>query len=282
MFTPTLPPTRPFPRRTYFILVALYVLGNLAGIPLLRRTGAPVEPVWLWAVATAVAALIIALGLLLACRTGLGAPLLEGRLPRENLSGWLRNGLALTLLILIAGPLSLLVNLDVDPAAYPFGWELLFAAFKAGVVEEIGYRLFVVALLVWLGSRFRRDAAGRPARAVYWTAVVLAGLLFGWAHVAAGLDNPNAPLWGLVLLMLLASGLGIAFGWLFWQLGLEWAIIAHFAYDSFISLIVIPVYLLRSPAGWLALAVGLALAACASWRLLTVPKNPVSSEKPGF
>lgn len=269
MHTVDLPVTRPFRRRVFRTLVPLYFVGNLAGIPLLRATNIPIEPVWTWAVATLIAAAVIALGLCLANRTGLGAPWLEGAIPRDDFGSWVRSGLALTLLLCVGGfPLSLLANLDVDPTRYPFGWELLPASFKAGVVEEIVSRLFLVSLFVWLGSRLRRDDKGRPAGATYWLGIVLAGLLFGWAHVDAQRSNPAATMGALALLMALSSLLGIYFGWLFWKLGLEWAMFAHFAYDVFVSMIVVPVYLLRSPAMWVVFVAGMAAAAAIAVRAL--------------
>ncbi len=269
IFTVELPRKRPFPWRVFVVLVALYFLGNLAGIPLLRKTNVPIEPVWLWGVVTVVSALVIALSLAMANRTGLGAPLLEGRISKQDLPSWLRSGLALTVLMLIVGfPLSLIANLGADPATYPFGWELFPASFKAGVVEEMVSRLFLVSLFVWLGSLLKRDDEGRPTRGVYWAAIVLAGLIFGWAHVDARLSNPAVPFSGYALIMVLSTVLGIYFGWLFWKLGLEWAMFAHFTYDVFISMIVIPVYLLRSFVGWAVLTTGLVIASVMSWRFL--------------
>ena len=265
-----LPMKRSFQWRVFVVLVALYLLANLAGIPLLRKTNIPIEPVWFWGVATIVAALVIALSLAMANRTSLGAPLLEGRLPKEDLPNWLRSGLALTVLMLIVGfPLSLIANLSADPATYPFGWELLGASLKAGVVEEILTRLFLVSLFVWLGGLFKRDAEGRPTRGVYWAAILLAALMFGWGHVDARLSNPAATFEGYALIMVLSSSLGIYFGWLFWKLGLEWAMFAHFIYDAFISIVVIPVYLLKSPIVWFVLLAGLAIASVISLRFLT-------------
>ena len=265
-----LPTKRSFRWMVFVALVALYFVGNLAGVPLLRKTNVPVEPIWFWGVATAIASLVIALSLILANHTGLGAPLLEGRLSREEFSKWLYTGLALTVLMLLIGfPLSLIANLGAESDTYPFGWELLPASFKAGVVEEIANRLFLVSLFVWIGRFFKRDKEGRPANGVYWTGIVLAGLFFGWAHVDARLSNPAVPLWGYALIMVLSSMLGIYFGWLFWKLGLEWAMIAHFVYDVFISMIVIPVYLLESPVAWGVLIVGLVVASGLSCRYLT-------------
>ena len=265
-----LPVKRPFHWRVFTALVVLYFLGNLAGVPLLRRTDMPIEPVWFWGVATLVSALVIALSLAMANRTGLGAPLLEGRLSKEDLPDWLRSGLALTVLMLIMGfPLGLIANLSADPATYPFGWELLGASFKAGVVEEILSRLFLVSLFVWLGGLFKRDAEGRPTRGVYWAAILLAALMFGWAHVDARLSNPAVTFEGYTLIMVLSSSLGIYFGWLFWKLGLEWAMFAHFIYDAFIVMAVVPVYLLKSPIVWFVLLAGLAIVSVISLRFLT-------------
>lgn len=264
------PLKRSFPWRVFVVLVILYFLSNIAAIPLLRKTNLQIEPVWFWGVATVVAAFVIALSLIMANQTGLGAPLLEGRLPKDELPNWLRSGLALCVLMLPVGlPLSLIANRGVDPATYPFGWELIGASLKAGVVEEIIYRLFLVSLIVWLGRFFKRDAEGRPAAGVYWAGILVAGLIFGWAHVDAQLSNPSASFEGLVLIMLLSSILGIYFGWLLWKLGLEWAVFAHFMYDAIVSMVLVPVCLRKSPIVWLVLLAGLAMASVMSWRFLT-------------
>jgi hypothetical protein len=265
-----LPMKRSFQWRVFVVLVALYFLANIAGIPFLRKTNRPIQPVWFWGVAHTVAALVIALSLAMANRTGLCAPLLEGRLPKEDLPNWLRSGLALNMLMLMVGfPLGLIVNLGADPSTYPFGWEFLGASFKAGVVEEILSRLFLVSLFVWLGGLFKRNAEGRPTRGVYWGAILLAALMFGWAHVDARLSHPAATFEGLALIMLLGSSLGIYFGCLFMILGLEWAMFAHFAYDAFVCMIVIPVYLLKSPIVWFVLVIGLVIASVIAFRFLT-------------
>jgi hypothetical protein len=269
-----LPVKRPFHWRVVVALVALYFLGNLAGIPLLRKTNMPVEPVWQWGVFTLISAFIIALSLLVANRTGLGAPFLEGRLSKEDLPNWLSSGLALTVLMLIVGlPFSLITNRSVDAATYPLGWELLLASFKAGVVEEITTRLFLVSLFVWLGGLFKRDGEGRPRRGVYWAAILIAGMLFGWGHVDARLGNPAATFGDYALIMVLNSGVGIYFGWLFWKLGLEWAMFAHFAYDAFVSLVLIPIYFLQNAIVWLVLIISLVIMSLTSIRFL-VPRKP--------
>ena len=264
-----LPVKRPFNMRTFLALVVLYFLGNLAGVPLLLKTRSSIEPVWFWGIVTLISALGIALSLVMADRTSLGLPYLEGYISKGDLQNWLRSGLALTALMLIIGlPLGLVVNLNMDGKTYPFGWELLPASFKAGAVEEIGNRLFLMSLFVWLGSHIRRDEEKRPARSVYWSAIILAGVIFGWAHVDARLGSPAGSFWWYALIMLVNTIAGIYFGWLFWMIGLEWSMFAHFAYDVFISMVVIPVYLLKNPFIWAILIASLVLAALIAWRFL--------------
>ncbi|HUV62964.1 MAG TPA: CPBP family intramembrane glutamic endopeptidase [Sedimentisphaerales bacterium] len=260
IFTIHLPVKRSFQWRVLLILVASYFLGNLAAIPLLRATNMPIEPVWFWGVATLVAALVLGISMLLANRTGLGAPFLEGRLQKEDISAWLRSGMALTVLICVLGlPLSLLLNLNVNSARYPAGYQLVLASVKAGVVEELFARFFLISLFVWLGSFFKRSHDGRPTRGVYWGAILLAGLIFGWGHIGATLGN---------LVMILSTFLGICFGWLFWKLGIEWAIFAHFAYDALVSAVLLKIYLLNNILVWIGFLSLVILAAGISWREL--------------
>ena len=260
---------RPFRWRTVAILVGLYFLGNLAGVPLLVRTGVPIEPFWFWGVATLISAVFISLSLWMATRSGLGVLVLEGYLCNGEFSGWLRNGLALTVLMLVvAMPFSLIVNLEVDASSYPWGWELLLASFKAGTVEELVNRFFLMTLFVWLGKFFLRNGEGHPTKMLFWVAILLTGLIFGWAHVDARLGNPNVALWWYVMVMILNSGLGIFFGWLYWRLGLECAILAHFLFDVFLSMVLIPIYLLKNPLVWVLLIIGLVSAGVFSSRYL--------------
>jgi len=269
IFTIHLPVKRSFQWRVFLILVVSYFLGNLAGVPLLRATNIPIEPVWFWGVVTLFSALVLGISMLLANRTGLGAPFLEGRLQKEDISAWLRSGMALTVLMSVLGlPLSLLLNLNVNPASYPAGYQLVLASVKAGIVEELACRFFLVSLFVWLGSTFKRSHDGRPTRGVYWGAILLAGLIFGWAHVDAGLATPEAPFGMLTGIMILSTFLGIFFGWLFWKLGIEWAIFAHFAYDALVSAVLLKIYLLNNVLVWIGFLSLVILAAWISWRAL--------------
>ncbi len=270
IYTLSLPTRRPFSWRMLWILVVLLFLGNLAAIPLLRATNMPIEPVWYWAVYMAVMTVLIGAGLYLASRTGLGAPLIEGQLEKGEISDWARSVFALALLAAIAGSLIVLpMSLNADPEHYPASWQLILASIKAGVMEEIFMRILLMSFFVWLGSLISKDSDGRPTPAVFWTAIVLCGLLFGASHVESRLSIPGVTVGDLMTLMIVNTFFGIILGWLFWKLGLEAAMLAHFLIDAVASAVVVPATLSGNLLLQIFVAIGLILASVWSFRLLT-------------
>jgi hypothetical protein len=269
IYTVSLPTKRPFSWRTLWILVVLLFLGNLAAIPLLRATNMPIEPVWYWAVYMAVMTVLIGTGLYLASRTGLGAPLIEGQLGKGEISDWARSVFALALLTAIAGSLIVLpMGLNADPERYPASWQLVLASIKAGVMEEIFMRILLMSFFVWLGSLISKDSDGRPTPAVFWTAIILCGLLFGGSHVESRLSIPGIAVGDLMILMIVNTFFGIILGWLFWKLGLECAMFAHFMIDAVASAVVVPAYLSGNLLLQISVVMGLILAGVGSFRLL--------------
>lgn len=211
-----LPTNRSFSWRALWILVALQLLGNLLSIPILEATNHPVEPLSNWILFTAISIPIIALALILGGRIGLGAPLLEGYLDGRERRSWARTVIATSVLVaVLAAPLILLVNLNVNPERYPAAWKLLLASVDAGVQEEIFSRLLLMTGLAWLGSLVWREQDGRPTNTVVWTAIVISGILFGWAHVDDKLSIPGVATGDLAGLMLVNTLFGIVFGWLY-------------------------------------------------------------------
>lgn len=102
------------------------------------------------------------------------------------------------------------------------------ASFYGGIGEELQLRLFLMTLIVWT---FATISKRTPSPAVFWTAIVIAALLFGAGHLPAA-----AAIWPLdqivVARTLVLNGVGgIVFGWLFWKQGLESAMLGHFAAD---------------------------------------------------
>jgi len=113
----------------------------------------------------------------------------------------------------------------------PAAWKGFLASFYGGIAEEIFLRLFVMSFLVWLGHFLSKKADGKPTGGVFWTANLLAAVLFGLGHLpATSLLIPITPL--IIVRAILLNGLiGVVCGWLYWKHGLESAMIAHFSAD---------------------------------------------------
>ncbi|HKY55713.1 MAG TPA: CPBP family intramembrane glutamic endopeptidase, partial [Anaerolineales bacterium] len=115
--------------------------------------------------------------------------------------------------------------------AQPAAWKGFLASFYGGIAEEIQLRLLVMSFLAWLGRFVSKTQEGKPTNAVFWTANILAAVLFGLGHLpATAMIIPLTPL--VVTRAILLNGIGgVIFGWLYWKRGLESAMIAHFSTD---------------------------------------------------
>ena len=98
-------------------------------------------------------------------------------------------------------------------------------------------RFFLLTLLAWLGSKISHTVEGKPTAMVMWIAIVIAGLVFGIAHLptAAAMGIQLTPLY-IIRTLMLNSG-GIVYGWLYWKHGLESAMLAHFSTDIVVHVI---------------------------------------------
>jgi len=108
------------------------------------------------------------------------------------------------------------------------------ASFEGGITEELLLRLFVMSAVVWLLTRIWRR--GPPA--VFWVANLVAAVLFGLGHLpATAALVPLTPI--VVTRAIVLNGLaGVVAGWLYWRRGLESAMVAHFAADIVLHVVV--------------------------------------------
>jgi len=247
-----------FPTSEFLVLFGLALLGTLAVLPYsLALSGDKLpqgklpRPVMLLisVLQTAILmAIAIGVGLLAARPVGLGAPYLEAALSGQAQPGSILSllplalGLSVAVFLLIA-LLERFIFAPHVPAAIrqadvkTQAWKRFLASFYGGLGEEILMRLFLVSGLVWLLGRFWTQAGGMPAIGAYWTGIVLAAVLFGLGHLPT--TKTLAPLTpALVARAVVLNGIGgIAFGWLYWQYGLEAAMISHFGADILIHLV---------------------------------------------
>lgn len=198
------------------------------------------------AVMFGIAALI---GLFLANRIGLGAPILEGIFAREKVIDRVKAfivpsiglGVAASLAIIaldvlvfapaLKAELGVLANGLGAQSNQPAAWQGFLASFYGGIDEEVLLRLFLLTLLAWLGKFVSHTAEGRPTMAVFWIANILAAILFGLGHLpATAMLIPLTPL--VIVRAVVLNGLaGLAFGYLYWKHGIESAMLSHFSAD---------------------------------------------------
>lgn len=178
--------------------------------------------------------LLAALGLVLAARLALGAPLLEAWALRRpagavrTLSlpfawGILTGALLLLLVALVEKPLERFMPTSVTN---PPWWAGVMASFAAGIGEEVMTRLFLLSAVAVALVKFL------PRGAALWSANVVAALAFGALHFA------NVHAVGLTLnpvvvsyILLVNGGVGLLCGWLFWTRGIEAAMACHVGID---------------------------------------------------
>lgn len=236
--------------RVWGILLAMVAFGLLALIPygltLAGQTfSAAMIPQLLVQFAGQIVlyGILIWVGLKLGPGTGLGVPVLKRWLEGERISINAKSIISFILIGSAAGVAMIVLDvyiftpfLDTQLQALgetvqPPAWQGFMASFYGGIVEEVMSRLFLLTLLAWLGSFISRTTAGSPTSVMMWMAIIIAGLVFGSAHLptAAAMGVQLTPLY--VVRTLTLNAVGIIYGWLYWKRGLESAMLAHFSTD---------------------------------------------------
>ena len=216
----------------------------------LERTG---QPKWVLVLLESAQSFVLVgvasgLGLLIAQHIGLGVPLLEGLLSGKNVA---TEAVAIIAPALILGIISSSVLLILEVTVFwprlppamrndvpiPALWKRFLASFYGGIDEEILLRLFLLSLLAWLIGFAWHVPGGRPTLGALWLANIIAAVIFGLGHLpatAALVKLTPLLIWRAILLN---SIVGVAAGYLYWQYGLEAAMLAHFSADIVIHVL---------------------------------------------
>lgn len=255
-----------FDWRLFLVLCALTLVAAILIIPYsaaLTTESLPVEEdspaTFLILVVTQILTTVVltwpltAVGLLLAPRIGLGAPILSrwlrgkvrGKRDGRTLGIAFALGLGAGVLVIALSSLASpfieaefeRLGRELPSVNIPAWWQGLLASISAGITEEVLLRLFGLTFLAWLGSLISRKENGRPRRIVLWGANIISAVAFGLLHLplASSLDLVTP------LLLLQTVGLntlvGLIFGWVYWQMGLGSAMVAHFSTDVVLHVI---------------------------------------------
>lgn len=110
-------------------------------------------------------------------------------------------------------------------------WKGLLGSLYGGIGEELLTRLVFMTIVAWLLWRFVAGRRVPVVPGVYWSAMVLAGLVFGLGHLPA-----VSGVWDLTPVVITRTILlnfvpALVFGRLYWRWGLEYAMVAHFMSD---------------------------------------------------
>ena len=234
------------PKFKLFIL--LWLLGMLGEVTLLwaelplpaDSLPLPVHTIKLLSLlqSTLILTVAVGLGVGLASRVQLSAPWLEaiaqGRpLTQQTIQQPLIRGVAGGLISAILALLWLTtLQADLPPefliAAEELQLPLLTRILRGGITEEILMRWGLMTLLVWLPWRVLQHRRGKPQSGYYWLAIALVAAIFGVLHLPiAFLLSPEVT--GILVVYVIGANaiVGAIAGYLYWQWGLEAAIIAH-------------------------------------------------------
>ncbi len=121
-------------------------------------------------------------------------------------------------------------ELKIASEAIPF-WKALLVAPYGGVVEELLMRLFLVTLFAWAFGRLFKSAEVIKNNWIMWASIIVVSVIFGLGHLpATATIVALTPI--VITRAIILNGIGgVAFGWLYWKKGLEYAIVAHFTAD---------------------------------------------------
>jgi membrane protease YdiL (CAAX protease family) len=108
-------------------------------------------------------------------------------------------------------------------------WSGVFAN---PLLEEIGFRLFLMGGMAWLLSRSTNDR-----RSVFLVALAVSALVFGPLHLL----RPPAGLLDATVVVLKAGTAGLLLGWVFWRWGLPYSIVCH-ATTNGVHLLAVPLF----------------------------------------
>ena len=265
-----------FPWMIFFLLTAAGMLGTLAVIPYsltmnkdatekiksgIQANGKRMPSVPVMILLSAVQSTVLLgaasfVGLLASRQVGLGLPILQAALAGQPVGGMVKEMLAPALLLGLGSGVVIialeagyfmpriprkLASMDTNIAF----WKRVLACFYGGIDEEILLRLFVMGGLVWLLGLVWQTPTGAPALGAYWTANILAAVLFGLGHLPATKAIVKLSPMVVARAVVLNGIPGLVCGYLFMRYGLEAAMLCHFSLDILLHLIMPPILHLR-------------------------------------
>lgn len=242
-----LAPSNPTPKR-WRLGIALWLLGMPGVVAVVWALLPPLAasqallPIPLWAVlllsglqSAVMLVLAVAVGVLLAPRVGLAAPVVSawvagGPFEQAAPARWLVPGVwggMAGAAWLVA--LSVMAPEALRPAAAATDLgTVLVKLLYGGITEELLVRWGVMTLVLWAAWRIVQRGSGAPRPRLIAVAVLVSAVLFALGHLPAAQAMAGALTAPVMLFVLVGNtAFGLLAGWLFARRGLEAAITAH-------------------------------------------------------
>ena len=230
-----------------FPWVSFYILMGMGGIALFLALPRPLQPAY-FIISLALLGVLVGAGLFLSRNAGLNPLFLMRDPPGSRLQKLIRVfgratlvGIGLGTFILAAIyflPPYLLpeIQLRFSAEANIALWKRAVIAFDSAVLEEYVFRLFLFSFLIWLAGKIRLTQKP-PSPKILWGINALIAIGFGMAHLPQWYTmTPLTPPIILTVVFLNSLG-GLAFGFLYFENGLEAAMLAHFWADIVLHVI---------------------------------------------
>lgn len=248
--------------KVYFVLLFSSICSIIAILPyvttiqaeILKNIPMSLPVVLLISVvqSTMLFAILIFIGLKISTKLGLKIPILESYIAKKKSTVDVKQIIKLSVLLGVLSGIAIIV-LDIvftklgvnlmGQAPTPI-WQGFLASFYGGIAEEILLRLFFMSFIVWLMSKLTKSKSKVIENNVLmWSSISIAAIIFGIGHLP--ITSTLTTITPLVIIRaILLNGIGgVVFGWLYWEKGLESAMIAHFSADIIIH-VLLPLSLL--------------------------------------
>lgn len=112
----------------------------------------------------------------------------------------------------------------------------ILASFYGGINEEIFFRLFATSFMIWLITKisFKKDYKSKK---IIWLGIFIAAIIFGLITGPFNLNLASLD-YLLVLRSVVLNGFaGLVYGYMYWRMGLESAMLTHLVTDLFLQVI---------------------------------------------
>ena len=188
---------------------------------------------------TVLLAVAVLVGVVLAPKVGLSAPVAEALVTRQpvvpafrpqlvpGVLGGVVGGALVLLSAAVFKPFltaETLARISQFTRLLPLPTRFLYG----GITEELLLRWGLMTLFVWIAWRLFQKARSKPTTACFVIAILISAFIFALGHLPAAVVLLGEPTAAVVLFVIVAnSAFGIVAGYLYWKYGLESAMVAH-------------------------------------------------------